>query len=174
MKQMNTLAEMITYLKNKHNFTRTKEGAYGMKFLKRPSGQRILIEEFNGFRSLGYMAHEPNGLVITQYASGIRFKGIEKITMSSKLFLMNLVIINVYDHVAEFFSTDGIDFAYAENGHVAEMELLDEMFREPGPIRAKWVWENPDIKQMLEEIDRGRRIKVAPSVGRDLDLTLNL
>jgi hypothetical protein len=169
------LPEIVEHIKKKHsNLNFNKEGVYGMKFVKRTNGSRVLIEDISGFRVFSYSVYNDSTLIITQFATGMSFKNNTKINMSSRLFLDKLVMINVYDHAAEFFTANSIDFAYAENGHIPAIEFLDEMLSPStyGNVKAQWVCHDPDVEQMLDEISFGRRIVKSIEMGRGIDLDL--
>jgi hypothetical protein len=167
MKTCNSLQEIIDYILKKHKYL--KEGAFAMKFLRKHNGKRIVIEHMDGFRIFEYAVHNETSLVMTQFASGMVFKGKEKINMVSKLFLDNLVMVNSYDHSAEFFTFDSIDFSFIEKTYAAEIELLDEMIRgKKSELRAQYVQHNPEVDKILEEISSGRKMIVKRGSNRNI------
>lgn len=167
MKTCLSLQEIIDYIIKKHKYL--KEGAFAMKFLRRPSGKRIVIEHIDGFRVFEYSVHNETSLVVTQFASGLSFKGKDKVNMVSRLFLDNLVMINAYDHLVEFFTFDSIDFSFIEKSYAADIELLDEMVRgKKSELRAQWVQHNPEVDKILEEISLGRKMITKRGSNRNI------
>ena len=114
MKTLDHLTEVVEYLKRKHpgvRGTMAQSGVYAMKFLRKENGDRLMFEEISGFRIIDCEIKKDT-LIITQLASGYSFRNKFKQVMSSRLFLNDLMLINVYDHCAQFYSHSSIDFAY--------------------------------------------------------------
>ena len=123
MTNLETLQDVIKYIKAKHT-SLLKHGAYGMRFVRQPDGRRILIEDFDGCRAFQYKVQDDNTLIMTNFLSGFTFKGNNNIQMTSRCIMPHLAVINIYDHAAEFFSTEGIDFVYTENGFSLHKEKI--------------------------------------------------
>ena len=157
MKRFDVLADLVPYIIRKHPFIRsTRSGVEAYKFFRKPDGRRIPFEHMNGFRIFDMGAYDSNTLVIDQLAAGYTFRNHNKCTVSSKLFLTNLALVNVYDSRAEFFSWDSIDFSYVENNHMTSIHMLHEWQRgDPGILRAQWVCENDSVDKLLERLGIG-------------------
>lgn len=133
-----------------------QKGVHGFKILRKPSGQRLLFEEIHGWRIFKHKVHDETTLVIQSLATGLLFKGNLEVRASSTLFLHDLMVVNVYDHRAEFFSGSSIDFAYVEADYAVELQLLTEWVNEdPGVLRAQWLTPNDDYDRILDEISGG-------------------
>lgn len=172
MKICDSLSEIIQFIKHRHPYiSQTKGGVYAMKLLRRNDGSRIPFEEMNGFKIFNMLPFGENGLVVESLAAGYAFKGSFKHTVSSKLFLHNLAVINVYDHKTEFYSIKGIDFVYIENTYDSQVQMLQEWIdNDPGILRAQWCHNNTEIEKILHEISVGARVERQISSPRLLDL----
>lgn len=163
IRRFQTLNDSIAFLTKRHkHISKSSEGVYGMKFVKF-NGERILVEEINGLRLFNYHIHDDTDLVITQFASGISFRGQSKITMTSRLFLPNMLLLNIYDHGAEFFTEDSIDFAYVINDISNDVKFLDSMIHPKikaghGSLRGHWMRDCDKLDKLLEELSQGRKI----------------
>lgn len=160
MKRFDTLGDLVPYVQRKHPFTRsTRSGVEAYKFLRRPDGSRIPFEHMNGFRIFDMGAYDNKTLVIDQIAAGYTFRKHNKCTVSSKLFLTSLAVVNIYDLRAEFFSWDSIDFTYLENQHMTSIHMLHEWMRgDPGILRAQWVCENNSVDKLLDRLGVGNHM----------------
>lgn len=157
MKRCTTLDEIVEYIQRKHrNVNARQKGVHAFKMLRKPSGQRILFEEIHGWRIFKYKVYDDTTLVINTLAVGLQFRGSQEVRASSTLFLHDLVVVNVYDQRAEFFSASSIDFAYVEADYAVEQQLLTEWVNEdPGVQRAQWLTPNKDYDRILDEISSG-------------------
>lgn len=134
------------------------------KMLRKPNGLRVPFEETRGFKILKFDTPGENAVTITQFASGYAFKGQFKHTMTSTIYLQDLVLINVYDHRAEFFSTSSIDFTYITLEKGVNIQLINEMINDDaGIIRAQWVHQDENIDRILDEISVGRKVFMTDS-----------
>jgi hypothetical protein len=131
-------------------------GVHGFKMIRKPSGRRLLFEEIHGWRIFKHKVHDETTLVIQTMASGLLFKGNQEVRSSSTLFLHDLMVVNVYDHMAEFFSGSSIDFTYMEADRAVEQKLLTEWVnQDAGVLRAQWLTPKDDYDRILEEISSG-------------------
>ena len=157
MKRCTTLDEVVGYIQRKHrNVNARQKGVHGFKMLRKPSGQRLLFEEIHGWRIFKYKVHNETTLVIKTLATGLLFRGNQEVRASSTLFLNDLIVVNVYDNRAEFFTGSSIDFAYIEADYAVELQLLTEWVnQDPGVLRAQWLTPKNDYDRILEEISTG-------------------
>lgn len=165
MKVCDNLNDIVDFILRKH---KTLRGSFGgatcYKMLRKPDGTRIPFEESRGFKIIKFTVMGDNTLNINQLAAGYQFKGEQKHTMSSHLFLQDLVLINVYDHRAEFFSTSSIDFTYIVQDKGVNVQMLHEWVNEDnGIIRAQWTHKDENIERLLDEISVGRKVQVQES-----------
>lgn len=159
MKKCSNIDEIIEYIQRKHRLVNSRSaGVHAFKMLRKPSGRRILFEEIHGWRIFKHKVFDETSMTIETLATGLQFKGHKEVRASSKLYLDDLVVINVYDHCAEFFTGSSIDFAYVESDYAAEIELLSEWINnDPGVLRAQWLTPNDDYNRILDEISTGGR-----------------
>ncbi len=171
MIKFETLDDLIKFIKNHHKCLQvSRSGAYGMKFIRKPDGKRIMFEEIRGFKIFDFESVEENSLRISQLACGYALKGKIKHTMSSVLFLSDLVLINVFDHAALFFSRSSIDFGYVENEFCADMEHLSEWLHNlPGIVRGRWESKDPELEKIINEIGLGRKVIEIEKFARGID-----
>jgi len=180
VKQYQTIDEIVKYITKHHLYIKEpvsgqgpmeKGGAYALKMFRKSDGKRIIFEETKNFRIFDWNVHDKNMLCIDTIAVGLAFKGHKKISQSSRLFLHDLAVINVYDHSAEFYSRNSIDFAYVEHSYESEQQILQEWVRgSPGIMRAQWVNEEDDIDRLLTELSIGRKIQEVVPGARKIDL----
>lgn len=157
MKRCTTLDEIVEFIQRKHRMVNARNaGVHAFKLLRKPSGRRILFEEIHGWRIFKHKVFNETTLVIDTLATGLQFKGNKEVRASSKLFLDDLMVVNVYDHRAEFFSGSSIDFVYVEADYAVELEMLSEWVNEkPGIMRAQWLNPKEDYDKILDEISIG-------------------
>ena len=180
MKSYDALEGIITYILKKHKYIKqavtgvglyNKGGVYALKMLRKPSGKRIIFEEIKNFRIIKWEAFNINTLIIDTFATGISFKGKEKVSQSSRLFLNDLAVINVYDYTAEFYSRSSIDFSYVYNSHESHQQALNYFVQEKiAPLRAQWVDPDDDLDRLMEELSIGRVIEEEVPGNRMLDM----
>lgn len=172
MEKYATLHEIVEFMRHRHPGIKVKVGGgcYAMKFLRTPSGARIPFEEIKGFRLIDFHTSE-NTVIIDQLACGLSFKGAYTQTMSARLILQDLVIVNVYDHQTDFFSLGSIDFTYMEKTKDAQAQLLAH-WENPskGDIRAQWTRDDPDIDRLLDQIGCHPVIQQVVQFGRNIDM----
>jgi len=162
MKRIETIQGIVEYLLHRHPQVRqtTGGGVSCFKTIKKKDGTRSIFETTSGFRIIKYDIIDDNSLTIDQLASGYHFKGSHKVVQTSKLFLTDLIAINVYDYRAEFFSF-GIDFVYLVKDPSSKTQLMNDWVnQETGILRAQWVHKDEDVEKMLDEISFGRKIIV--------------
>jgi hypothetical protein len=171
MKRCETIAEIMEYILRKHrNLKSPNGGFYGYKLLRKTDGKRIPFEEVDGFRIFNYDI-TGNDLRLDQMSSGFEFRGRRKIQQTAKLWLTDLVLVNVYDHSAEFFSQASIDFIYVEKSKESEIELLSEWVRNVTPvIRRQWMRQDDDIDRILDSLSIGRRLITVNQPPRMIDM----
>lgn len=179
MKTFDKLEEIVDFMLRKHKGLRDSFGGVTCyKSLRKPDGKRIPFEESRGFKIVKFTATGENTLSINQLATGYQFRGEKKHTMTSNLFLQDLVLINVYDLRAEFFSTSSIDFTYIvqDKDVNTKVQMLHEWINEDnGIIRAQWTHKDENIERLLDEISVGRKVQVQDSFSsRPLSLDDNL
>ncbi len=172
MKRYETLGEIVEFILRRHRcIKKIGAGATAYKFLRRRDGRRILFEISKGFKIFEFGVHDENTLVINQLAAGYAFKGKKKHVFSSSLYLQDLVVVNVYDHKADFFSWDSIDFSYIENDFAVDIQMLQEWINnETGIIRAQWIGKDKDVEKILDEIGCGSKIIITPDKKRLIDM----
>jgi len=173
MKSCENLDEMVNYLLKKHRELRGPKGnVTSYKLLRKPSGKRIMFEETRGFKIIKFDVQNENSIIINQLCSGYAFKGQHKRVLTSNLYLHDLVVVNAYDHKAEFFSLSSIDFVYIEcNPSISIQTLQDWVDNNHGIIRAQWVHKDEYLEQLLDEISIGRRVTVdQPRTRRHIDM----
>lgn len=172
MKRYETLEEIVEFILRRHPcLKRLGAGATAYKFLRRKDGSRIPFEISRGFKIYNFGVYDENTLVVKQLASGYAFKGKKKHVFSSDLYLQDLAIVNVYDHRADFFSWNSIDFSYIENDFMVDIQMLQEWINNDiGVLRAQWVEKNKDVEKILDEIGCGSKIIIGSSKKRLLDM----
>ncbi len=173
MKTCQTLDEMVEYLLKKHRGLRSPTGgATSYKLLRKPNGNRVMFEETRGFKIIKFDVPKENSLIINQLCAGYSFKGQHKQVLSSNIYLHDLVIVNAYDHKAEFFSLSSIDFIYTERNPAVSIQLLQDWVDDDhGIIRAQWKHKDEYLDQLLDEISVGRSVTVdEPRTRRYIDM----
>ena len=164
MKSYTKLEDIIKYITNQHKSIKSNavgSGVCATKMIRLKSGRRIVFEENQNWRIFDWGVQSENSLYVDSLIIGYSFKGHKEIQQSSRLFLSDLVIINVYDFAAEFISQSSIDFAYTLNDAAATMQHLYEYTRgKVGDIKARWIYEHNDIDRMLDEVSMGRTINI--------------
>lgn len=172
MKVLDSLEDVISFVKTKHrSINKQGNGVYGMKFLRKPNGHRIMFEEIQGMKLFDWKVNGTE-LTIHQLAVGLEHGGKKRRhTLSSTLILRDLVMINVYDHCTQFYSYDSIDFAYVEEEYTSNIEHMTEWLHdETGILRAQWLSPNKHIDRILEEISVGRTIERKIELPRQIDM----
>lgn len=170
MEKHATLEEIVDFMRKRHPGIKATQGCYAMKMLRTANGSRIPFEETKGFRLIDFHVME-NALIIDQLAAGMAFRGKHSVTMSSRLILQDLVLINVYDHQTDFFSRENIDFTYIEKTQDAEAQLLAGWENlSKGDIRAQWTRNDPDIDSLLDQVGCHQVLKESIDPGRVVDL----
>ncbi len=160
----------MEYVVKKHKNLKDYAGVYALKLLRMADGTRIPFEEISGFKINKYEVHG-DMLCIHQIAAGYEFKHKRKHVITAKLWLHDLIMINVYDHRTEFFSGKSIDFVYIENSYDAKVQMLQEwLIEDPGIIRAQWAPRNDRVERLLDELSMGRKVEVTVPEARLLDL----
>ena len=157
MKRCSSLDEIVEFMQRKHRLINARNaGVHAFKMLRKPSGRRIIFEEIHGWRIFRHRVHDETTLIIDTLAVGLQFKGNKEVRASSKLYLEDLMVINVYDHRAEFFSGSSIDFAYVEADYAVELQMLSEWVNEnPGVMRAQWITPKEDFDKVLDDLSLG-------------------
>ncbi len=172
MKRCTTLDEIVEYIQQKHrNVNARQKGVHGFKMFRKPSGQRILFEEIHGWRIFKHNVYDESTLVISTLAVGLQFRGKQEIRASSTLFLHDLMVVNVYDQRAEFFSASSIDFAYVEADYAVEQQLLTEWVNnDPGILRAQWLTPNEDYQRILDGLSAGKDVVLSDDKPRFINM----
>lgn len=170
MQSFDTLEGIVGFMLQRHPSVRRPDGGCtAWKFLRRPDGSRVAIEEQKGFKIVQYNLMDENGLSITQLASGYTFDSRQKHVMSSQLFLHDLVLVNVYDFKTEFFSSASIDFVYILNEWGVRTQVAQALVNEDaGIIRGQWIKKDQVLESLLEQISFGKQVEVAPQVKRGI------
>lgn len=173
MKIYDNLEDMVHYILKKHKNLRSATGGVNAyKMLRKPDGRRITFEEVRGFRIIQFQVLDTNTLSVNAMAAGYAFRGQQKQVVSSQLFLQDLVMVNVYDHRAEFFTRASIDFTYITRDKGVDVQMLQEWIEEDsGILRAQWVLKDKDIEKILDEISIGRKVEVEEQERRHIDMT---
>ncbi len=174
MKTLSSLEEVVDFIKKKHSaINKPGNGVYGLKFLRKSDGKRVMFEEIQGLKLFDWKISGTE-LIIHQLAVGFEFKGkTKKHTLSSTLFLRDLVMINIYDHCAQFFSHESIDFAYVEDEYIAHVEHLIEWMNDGDGgsiLRAQWISPDKNIDRLLEEISIGRTVEKKVNLPRQINM----
>lgn len=170
MKRCETIQEVMEYILRNHRALKSGSGFHGYKFFRKADGSRIPFESVDGFRIFNFEC-DKTSLRVDQMASGFEYRGKQRVQQSSRLWLTDLVMINVYSHSAEFFSQSSIDFSYIEKTFDSEIELLSEWTRNVVPVlRAQWVAKDNDIDRILDDLALGRKIKTAEHRVRFIDM----
>lgn len=174
MKKCDSIEEIIKYIVRKHPTIRDKKpggGVYAVKLLRKPSGRRLVIEEVENFRIFDWTTFNDNMLTIDTIATGYAFRGNREIQQTARLFLHKLVVINVYDYAAEFFSENAIDFAYTLQTREAHAQHSYEWLSEkPGILRAQWADEDNETTKELESLSGGRYLDELLDDGRNFNM----
>ena len=165
MKSYTKLEEIITYITNTHESLKKNNpggGVCASKMIRLNSGRRIVFEETQNWRIFDWGITSENSLYIDSIITGFAFKGHKEVQQSSRLFLSDLIIINVFDFAAEFISQSSIDFAYTLNTPAATMQHLYEYSRgKIGDIRARWIYAQNDVDRVLTEASIGRVLTIS-------------
>ena len=174
MKKCKTVEGIVKYILRKHPTIRGKkpgEGVHAVKLLRKSSGKRLVVEEIDNFRIFDWTAFDDNLLTIDTIATGYVFRGNMEIQQTARLFLHQLVVINVYDYAAEFFSESAIDFAYSLKTREARAQHSYEWLSgKPGILRAQWVDKDNSVARELEILSGGRSIDELIDDGRNFDM----
>lgn len=171
MKRFEDLKDMLGYIGNKHRQLRavTGKGVYGSLLSRNRDGSRIQFGLIQGLKIKNFDVYDDNTIVLEYFGAGYQFKGKQRQVMSARLFLADIQVVNVYDHSAEFFSKNSIDFTYMLQDYVAEMEALQQwVSQSPDLLRAQWLSKDDRVDQLLDEITVGRKIKMQVEVPRGL------
>ena len=176
IKKCSTLDEIVAQIKSFHRFLHSNSGVYGIKLLRKHDGKRMPFEEIKGLKIKDIDIYNKNTIVIEQAGYGFQLNSKTKHVYSAKLYLENLAVINVYDERAEFFTIEGIDFCYMENGnYTTNIKMLKEWINnDPGIMRSQWVNENSDAQRILDEVGGNRSIKVSVTPVRNFNMKGNL
>ncbi len=177
MKTLKSLADVAKFMKRNHSGlnARSEDGIFGMQFLKKSTGEREMTMDIRGFKIVDIKVDNMD-LILQIYAGGYSFKGQRKHVISSRLFLRNLVLINMYDHCAQFYSNGWIDFAYVEENLAAQIEHFTEWIYgqsnegSRGVLRAQWVAPYDDIDKILDEVVDGRLVYHKLNAPRLIDM----
>jgi len=171
MKKYDTIDKIVKFMMRKHpDVKSTRQGVNAWKFLLKSNGTRIPFESSRGFKIIEFDVFDNDTLIIEQAAFGYEFHSQVKSTDSSRLYLTNLAVINVYDHKTEFYSFDTIDFVYIVNSYESKIVMLQEWIdHEPSILRAQWTSPDSRVEQLLNEISVGRSVVQAESPRRLID-----
>ena len=173
MKKIDTLNEIVTFIQRKHKDVKSLsgQGVYAAKFLRKPSGDRVLVEELNGFRLVDFQICGDNNLVIRQMGAGFVHKSNKKHSLMSRIYLSDLAVINVFDHCTQFYSNSSLDFAYVLNSVAADIEHIAEwIYNQPEILRAQWVAPSDNVDDALSQLVSGRVVHVARELPRLIDM----
>lgn len=167
MQKCATLQDTVSFILKHHKEVRgLGGGCIAWKFLRRRDGTRIPIEESRGFKILQFhVTEDEDAITIQQFAAGFALDS-KRVTMSSSLFLQDLMVINVYPDKAEFFSLASIDFIYLTKPHGSPVYLQKEIDGSKDVLLAQWCKDDDRVERLLEEISIGRRVMVAPPETR--------
>ena len=173
MKNLDSLVDVIQLIqKYHHQLRRPTAGAIAYKFIRKPDGRRIAFEYSKGFKIFNFKVPDSSTLVIEQLSSGYEFKGSYKHVMSSMLYLTDLSVINIYEHQADFYSWNSIDFSYVENiGEVNIKMLQDWIHNTNDNLIAQWKSSDDHVDRILEEITVGKKVEFAPPRRRMVDMS---
>lgn len=171
MKKYDTIDKIVKFMMRKHpDIKNTRQGVSAWKFLLKPNGSRVPFESSQGFKIIEFDVFDNNTLIIEQAAFGYEFHSQIKSTASSRLYLTNLAVINVYDHKTEFYSFDTIDFVYIVNTHESKIVMMQEWIDcEMSILRAQWTSPDSRVEQLLNEISVGRSVVQTESPRRLID-----
>jgi len=169
MKKCRTLDEILEFIRVNHNELNTK-GVYCLKLFRRSDGIRVPFEEMKGVRILDFTVYNPNTVIVQQHSHGVISKGKALTAFDSTLYLHDLIMVNVYDYSAEFFTDHGIDFTYLQQSKNAKMVMLAEWVHDVSRIlRAQW-FKDEETEKLLSEVGLGRVLQRYVPMGRHLDL----
>jgi len=169
MKICRDVPAILSYILDNHKFLdKNGYGAHAYKFIRQSDGIRIPFEITKGFRIFDFAFHSDT-LVIDQLLAKHTFGGKVKQILSSKLYLQNLIAINVYDDKADFISLSSIDFTYIANHKDAEIKMLCEWINnDPGIRRASWTNSTID-KKILDSILKPKPVRIKRQRMIDLE-----
>lgn len=152
-----TLDDVMQHISTHHKFL-SRAGGYGLVLLRKPNGQRIIVQEMRYFRIFGYKTIAPNFLMIQNIMTGLAFKGKELVAASSNLYLTDLVQVNVYDSTSHFISRAGIDFAYVDEEQSATIKALQEFVHNSTQgVRVRWTDKNANEEDLLDAMSFGHK-----------------
>lgn len=177
MKRCQTIDEIVEFILSNHKKIRDKgqDGGVTASFMFRKGGKRWVFNEINNFRIFDWDVLPNNCLSVQTISTGYIFRGNRQIQQTSRTILPGLAVINVYDHSAEFFSEDGIDFAYTINTEDANFQHIYEWSRGiVGDLRATWVDETNTTEKLLMHLASGPKIVLIPDVVRSVDMDFDL
>ena len=173
MRTYKDIADILRYCVDHHKFlNKTGYGAHGYKFIRKDDGSKIPFEITKGFKIFSFNAFKDT-VTIDQLITAYTFDGQIKQTITSTLYLTDLLAINVYDDKTDFISLSSIDFTYIVNHKDTEIICLTEWTTESyGPLRASWISDRPNIDEILDGIIN-RKTKL-PKRRRLIDLDCDI
>ncbi len=173
MKVCQSINDIIKYILRHHKSIKDKRpggGVTATKMLRKPDGTRIAFEEIRNWRIFDWQAQSENSLCINTITTGYTFRGNTEIQQTARTFLSDLVIINVYDHAAEFFSQSSIDFVYTLNTPESHVQHLYEWTHgKTGDLRARWMTDDENIEKILDTLSIGRQLNLVET-AREVDM----
>ena len=185
-KNLDTLDEVINFLYLMHRTIQTPSGRglYGIKSLRKSNGVQIPFEEVAGFKISNCAVQSYNSIMIetigkSHFSIKVQDKDTKQYKMvtidypvTSRLFLANLAVVDIYDHCVHFYSHSGIDFSYIEQTTSAVVKAMTEwVHNDHGNIIARWMDKQSPVSQLLEQLEDKRiQIDVVSKDTRNLVL----
>lgn len=160
MKQYEDISQILEYMSKKHvNLQSHQKGVKGYKFFKH-GNSRLLFEEITGFQIVDFQVFDNSDISITTVAKGFTYKNNVKTTVTAKLFLNDLALINVYEHSAEFLTCNSIDFSYIENDYDVSLKIFSNwLAKSPSELKAQWVkGDSVYARKLLQEFSVNKNL----------------
>lgn len=163
------LADVIDFIKQKHVHLNSFRGVHAFKLLRKNDGTKIPFEEMKGAKIKEFEIIDDKLIVVNQVLQASSYKGKSNWTIECKTFLSQIVMINVYDHSAEFFSINSIDFTYIENSSEFKIPMMEDWINDQGnELRAYWV-RDAEMENLLSDVGGPKTVKQAGPLIRNLD-----
>ena len=174
MKIFDKLEDLIPYIKRKHSQIQ-RYGIIGMTMLRKNSGKRLILEEIKGIKLTSYTIVGERDLSIQLIATHFQFRGKKRIKYLHRLLLSDLILINVYDDRAEFFTNNNIDFSYMDGSYEGQIKAMQYwIYREEGVLRARWTSQDDNVEKRLQDLGLDQKIRRRIEPRRGIRMNKNI
>ncbi len=144
-----TLQEVVEHIQREHRNINSFNGVNAWKMLRLSNGSKIPFEELQGVRLRNFSIYDHNTLIIEQQSN----TKINEVFFC-RIYLFDLIMINIYDFSAEFYTSSGINMFYTERTTDAKVLMLSSFIHNSSdPIRAQW-FRDDETEALLDLSDK--------------------